>query len=322
MKKLYSGKRVAALLIAVLLGILCFSAPASAQESVDLGRKGSLTVRFGENETFFSGVEFSLYRVAEVSETGSFTLTGDFSQYPVALEDLDSSGWRSLAQTLSAYAARDELAPLRTQETGQDGTATFSGLTPGLYLAIGSQYTHEGIVYTPEALLLSLPGLGEDGSWEYDVESTCKFDQEERPGGFVQRKVQKVWDDEGNTDIRPEQIAVQLLKDGTVVDTVNLSQENNWQYTWDNLAAGATWQVVEAAVPDGYTVTVQQEGTTCVLTNTSKETTPDDPPSGDTPRLPQTGLLWWPVPLLALGGAVCLAAGLILRRGKGDSHEE
>lgn len=35
------------------------------------------------------------------------------------------------------------------------------------------------------------------------------------------------------------------------------------------------------------------------------------PPSG---RLPQTGQLWWPVPILAASGALCLKAGLI--RGK------
>ena len=35
----------------------------------------------------------------------------------------------------------------------------------------------------------------------------------------------------------------------------------------------------------------------------------------DGPRLPQTGQLWWPVPLLALAGAALMAAGILRRRG-------
>ena len=35
----------------------------------------------------------------------------------------------------------------------------------------------------------------------------------------------------------------------------------------------------------------------------------------DGPRLPQTGQLWWPVPLLASAGAALMAAGILRRRG-------
>jgi len=42
--------------------------------------------------------------------------------------------------------------------------------------------------------------------------------------------------------------------------------------------------------------------------NTYKGTTPT-PPS-----LPQTGQLWWPVPVLAAAGLFCLVLGLLRRR--------
>ena len=36
----------------------------------------------------------------------------------------------------------------------------------------------------------------------------------------------------------------------------------------------------------------------------------------DDPRLPQTGQLWWPVPLLAAAGLALLTAGLLCRKGQ------
>ena len=44
--------------------------------------------------------------------------------------------------------------------------------------------------------------------------------------------------------------------------------------------------------------------------------TPGNPP-GDTPKLPQTGQLWWPVPILGSGGLLLIAIGARLRRKGG-----
>lgn len=67
------------------------------------------------------------------------------------------------------------------------------------------------------------------------------------------------------------------ISTGTVADTVILSQENNWEYTWENLDGSSKWQVVEAETPDGYTVSVAQEGITFVITNTGPSDTPPPP---------------------------------------------
>ena len=100
-------KRSLALLLAV-----CCSPAALAYGAIDTGREASLTVFFGKDGDGFSGVEFQIYRAAEVSEGGTFTLTGDFADYPGQVNGLDRSGWRALAQTLEGYAARDGLSPM------------------------------------------------------------------------------------------------------------------------------------------------------------------------------------------------------------------
>lgn len=192
MKARHILKRFGTLLLVVLLGISCMAMTAYSSGNIETGRQGSLSVYFGENGRGFSEVTFSIYRVADISEDGTYTLTGDFAQYPVRMENLDSSGWRALAQTLDAYAARDEIASLMTRQTGPDGSFQITGLSTGLYLISGGQYIDEDIVYTPEPMLVSIPGLSADGTWVYDIVASCKFEREDTTDTPVSRKVQKV----------------------------------------------------------------------------------------------------------------------------------
>ncbi len=58
--------------------------------------------------------------------------------------------------------------------------------------------------------------------------------------------------------------------------------------------------------------TVQNE-TNTTNTAASTVTTTTKPTSSETEKLPQTGQLWWPVPLLGLAGLVSIAVGMRLR---------
>ena len=306
--------RLVVTLCSFLLIISCIAGTAFAYERIDTGQKTSLTVYFAENGNGFSEVEFRIYRVADMDETGALTLTGDFQSYPVSLENLDSSQWRALTQTLDTYAKRDRLPPLQTGKTDSDGAVVFSNLSVGLYLVTGDAYTEDGIVYTPEPMLVTLPGRAAEDEWDYDVVVSCKYDSEPMQN-WVERKVQKVWKDDGNEDKRPDSITVQLLENGIVVDTVRLSRDNNWEYTWENLSGSSEWLITEADVPDGYTVTVSREACVWILSNTYQESPPP-------PKLPQTGMLWWPVPLLICGGLLFITLGLYMRYRRRDSNEK
>ena len=129
----------------------------------------------------------------------------------------------------------------------------------------------------------------------------------------VTRRVQKRWDDIGYTRKRPASVTVELLNNGLVYDTRNLTAANKWQYTWENLPARDkngkenVWTLREIE-PTGYTSTVKTEGDTFIVLNSYKGT-----------KLPQTGQLWWPVPLLCAAGLTLLAAGLVLKKRRGDA---
>lgn len=95
--------------------------------------------------------------------------------------------------------------------------------------------------------------------------------------------VRKVWVDDGRD--RPDSVTVQLLRNGKAYDAVELSQSNNWAYTWDRLDGTYNWSVVEADVPEDYEAAYATGGSTTTITNT-KKAGPTDPTGPDAPDEP------------------------------------
>ena len=98
----------------------------------------------------------------------------------------------------------------------------------------------------------------------------------------------KTWKDNNNQDgIRPSSITVNLLANGRQVASKKVSASDNWQYSFDNLAAYAngqkiTYTVTEDAVA-GYTSTVDGYN----ITNTHNPTTPKKPQVPNNPTTPK-----------------------------------
>ena len=98
----------------------------------------------------------------------------------------------------------------------------------------------------------------------------------------------KTWNDNNNQDgIRPSSITVNLLANGRQVASKKVSASDNWQYSFDNLAAYAngqkiTYTVTENAVA-GYTSTIDGYN----ITNTHNPTTPKKPQVPNNPTTPK-----------------------------------
>ena len=265
---------------------ICPAPRAWAADVIDLGRTGSLTVTYRDDEAAVSGAEVELRRVADVSATGAFTWVDGYAGYGLSLDAEDTAAWRSIAQTLAAYAARDGLPSDALGVTNAAGEVSFVSLQPGMYLVTGALVELFGMRYTPEPALVAVPQFAEGGGWAYDVEAVLKFSSEQLPPAPEQTSVsvQKLWLDDASTD-RPVQVTVQLLRDGAVADERVLTAQNGWAHTWDGLDAGAVWTVVETAVPDGYTATVRRVGDVFVIENRADAAEPS--PDPDDPGAPQ-----------------------------------
>ena len=390
MKRKYWFQRTAAMVLCLLLCLCNMRTAASASEAypypaiTDWDSLCSLHLEFG-----VPGVAVRAYRVAEVSSDVRFTLTGDFANYPISLDNMTSAGWAALAQTLRGYVFLDDIRPTQTGVSDENGYVTFTDLPIGLYLVEGERIGNVEEGYRqPAPFMICLPNWEEitdpetgevRSGWQYDVSARPKYTTLD--GEVIMRRVLKVWEDDGNSLNRPAQITVTLLKDGEPYDTVELTAENNWRYTWEELDGDADWQLVESIGASNYTVSVSLQGVTYVVTNTySPPPPPENPPPENPPpenpppenpppenpppenpppenpnnpppvppppdvtidepdipladpdveidepdiplsMLPQTGQLWWPVPLLAVGGMMTLLLGLICRRRSSDDE--
>ena len=402
---------------AQLLVLLCLAALLPAQASaagvIDTSCDVRLTIEYRHDGEPVPSVPFNLYYVASVDAYANFTLAGDFANYPVSLENLTAAEWTARAETLAAYADRDALTPLDSGKTDAQGTLTFPNqqerLAPGLYLVIGRRLVTERYTYTTEPFLIALPNL-ENDTWRYEVTASPKHTRTENPivppDGTVDWRVIKIWKDDVE-ELRPDEVVIELLKDGKVYDTVRLNEKNNWRYTWKGLpkyhtdGSSIEWRVTEQPLKR-YTVRISRDGNTFLVVNTYAPQKPDSDTAtrtvikrwddtgyekqrpdtitvtllkdgtvydtrkisradgwqytwsnlprynpdgteivwtlresaahgytstiretGDTfiltntperQKLPQTGLLWWPVPVLAAAGLLFLILGTILKR--------
>lgn len=102
---------------------------------------------------------------------------------------------------------------------------------------------------------------------------------------------------------------MEVRRDGQLQQTVTLSAENNWMYTWKAVDDGSVWTVNEVNVPEGYTVGIQRSGDTFSITNTKPET-----PAGNRPQTGDTTNMTLYVLLMAASGLALLVVGIVLRK--------
>ena len=320
-------------LFAALLCItLLLAAAAMAAPAIDTARAVQLTVALRDDGAALPGAQLSIHRIASVGADGKLKVLAPFDKYNVKLDTGSESAMDGIADTLGAYVLRDQLAPAASCTSNDGGNAVFPDLQQGLYLVMGQRYVHNGRVYTIQPSLVQLPLWNAAGeAWIYDVVTNAKHESrpDEPQPAPINRKVLKVWNDNGHTASRPREVVVQLLRDGEVYDTVTLSMRNLWRHSWTGLDANHSWNLVEKET-EGYSVAVRQEGITFVVTNTYDS---ENPPSAPTPtptpkpdspglgdadrpsRLPQTGQPWWPAAMLAFVGLLLVVIGLARRRG-------
>lgn len=305
-------KRVISLFcVALLCLVSCITVFA---QSPDFDRECSLTLEYAIEGACFENLNISIYQVASLSEDCTFDPIPPFDAYEVSLNDItDQKEWSKLATTLSGYILADSISPTLSGTTSNMGKVEFSHLGQGLYLVDKVVGTNEKGTYVFEPFVLCLPSP--DGeNFEYDVLAKPKaFEFEPTPTG-TQYQVLKLWDDEGHKENRPQSVKVDIIKDGTVVETVTLSAENNWSYSWtDN--GQSEWNVVERDVKNGYKVLVDKKTTSFVITNKYESDSSSDTPSDDTVKTGDTRVIWPYVLILCLSGFVLIILGLLPLRG-------
>lgn len=306
------------------MALLCVFLPFCMNVCAKEDTPQTIIIEYTAGET-----EFSLYRVADFKENGTFTVVDPFVEYSAkvkgmnSLETLDADGWRKLSVALENLVVGNDLKPISVKKSDLDGMVSWEDVSKGLYLILGKQTKDADYIYTPSPILITVPNIGADGKWDYQVDIKHSKVEKIPLNKKVSLKTIKVWKDTDDRSKRPSEIKVALYKDGKFYERIILNRKNNWKYEWKNLSPGHKWTVLEMNVPDSYQAEYSKEGSCIYIINElekpdDSEKPKEDKPKGDTQekenKLPQTGQLWWPVPILAIMGLTAWMIGWLKRR--------
>ena len=314
--------------IGIVVLLLCFclcmlpcqvlaTSTTDAKEPISVEKACSLTIAYGYEGIAFPGQTVKLYKIADVSADFQYALTAPFTASGLILNGIQTQGeWNVIRSTVETQILANNITPIKSVETNASGQAHFTELTPGLYLASAVEVAHDNLTCFFDTVLVALPGLGIDGLWQYQVSVTAKPQllPPTEPDKEIQLKVIKLWKGDALRTDRPKDIEVEIFRNGQSHETVILSEENNWSYSWVGKDDGATWKVLERNVPAGYTMTVEQRETAFIITNARQDTpNPPLPPTGDT-----SNILLYTV-MMYVSGTMLIILGFV---GKRKRYEE
>lgn len=300
-------KRILPLILLLVMCLIALSPiRTQAVTPLDVDAEASLTLHYQKDGMAFAQLQIGIYRIAEASADGSFHLIEPFASYPINIHGIaKQEQWNQVAQTVYAYLIADQIAPNQEKMTDENGTVFFPGLDTGLYFVREAVAENTTGTYLFNQFMVYLPTPQSDGTYHYAVEANPKCTN------FIpkdQYSVTKLWQDGGEQQLRPEEITVDIYNDGTLFETQVLNADNNWSYTW-YVSDGdhSKWTVTERTVPEGYKVTIQQNGGHFSIINTHQSTS----------NVPQTGdssqpMLW--ILLLGFSGVILVILGIYSRR--------
>jgi len=281
------------LALQILLSLNCINT--YADEAAAQEQTGSICVQYPVD-----GASAFLWRIGDYSPDGKVTLEGKFAEYDAKMTNEAAKDAVTLSNlvfgTVEPYASG----------ISQNGMVGFSNLKRGVYLLYTAPMTAaDGYYYTFIPSIFYLPFAEETAegvkeSWNLQI--IVKNAKSKLPEELLVRKAWK-----GNSVSRLTAVSIDLYCDGVFQETVTLNAKNKWSYSWPINQNACAWTVRESAVPDGFTMSVTETESGFVVTNTCPN---------KSSKLPQTGQLWWPVPLLLIAGSAMLTAGILMKRRK------
>ena len=285
------SRKIIIFCLTIFLVLTCSYTVFAEEYNPDLTGSISVTLTDKKQNEAIVGAELSVYYVATVllDDDGNlmYDYTDDFKQFDTAIDDTE------LATKLDAFVSQHKV-PSTKITTNIDGTALCNGLPLGLYFIKQTGAVEGFAPCTP--FLVTVPNE-KDGEYLYKVNASPKTEV----ARLVSITIKKVWNTDKSTEAA-ESVTVQLLKNGSVVKTAILNAQNNWQITYADMPESDTYSIKEVNIPKGFTATYKQEDYVFTVTNTS--------------TLIQTGQLIWPIPVLAGGGMILIAVGIVLLQKK------
>lgn len=310
------SKKIVLMIAVAVCFIMALSLTAFAAPKIAESDNCNLTVGFQKTQVSedpdyaVAGVDVKLYRVCSMTDTGEVAPTEDFKELSISPEyDTVGEADSVRSQALSMVTSNTDVT--YTTKTDADKKARFTNIEKGIYLVVIDPYKNGDKEYGIDSAIVMIPEETNDNTWDYDLEIELK--------GFeiVKQKnvINVIWNDEDDKSKRPESVEVTFTSGNETV-TVTVDSENGWKAeVW---LENKEWTVTSLTV-DGYTYTVTPGDHTYNITYDKVKVEPQPEKKetvvieigGKEEEVPDTGLLWWPVSLLAVAGVSSVAYGVI-----------
>lgn len=282
-------QRAVTALLTALLAVCLLAAGTAASEAdrmpdLDQGQQGSLklTMTYTDpnaetgNVKLMSGVTVKLAQVASLSVEGgsaSYTMLEPYSSLGIDLAGMTASQSGEAAARLAELAVGSDV---RSAASSSDGTVTFAGLEPGMYLVF--QDAGANTAYRVDAIttmLLSVPYpvvSGAGNSWQYQVEAQPKTELEGPRNNGVITVTKQLYDGEtGLTYNPPENTelvfyvglftdqACTLRAEGTTDMPLRFFNSSTAVAVFENLVTDTTYYIAETDGNGNVIASIQQE---------------------------------------------------------------
>lgn len=254
-----------------------------AKEIINLDRLNNLTLNYNYNDYNFNNTLVKIYYIASINKDLNYQLSNDFIDYQIKINNIKSSyEWDILKQTIASYIEADNIKET-IEKSIEDNTLYIDNLKSGLYFIKTEKIDTLDYTLEFDSILINIPDLQEDGTWNYDISIYPKAKEHIKKYDNITYTVIKEWQD--NKINRPENIEIEIYKDGLLVDNQILSSNNNWMYKWNTLDDGSTWTVVERNIPTNYNVSISKDNLNFIIINTDSTYQEENPKTSDNIKL-------------------------------------
>jgi hypothetical protein len=158
------------LLVAVLFVIYVPVCVCAVSKS-EINKLGSITIDLSKSEVPVTGMNFTVYKIGDFLSLGDYTLTKEFFDSGIQLDELsNASKVTTASKELANYAESKNINGI-LKTIGENKTVVFNQLTLGYYLVVqtGTVKGYKGSSIC-DPFVLSLPMAGINGSgWIYKM---------------------------------------------------------------------------------------------------------------------------------------------------------
>ena len=209
MKKLW--KKLLAITTAVMMVVTLLPAMANASATIDYTQKGSITIKKttnvkkqGKDNEYevLPGAEFTLYKIAELTNAGYNMLVTNVAGYttPDSLLNLSKDQQKTVA---SQFANSDQTKgnKIKTMTTDDNGQAKFENLALGYYLVVETNAPEGYVASVPFFVAVPTSDTADDSnknpeneqadSWVYDITARPKNESVSIDKKIVEGKTRK-----------------------------------------------------------------------------------------------------------------------------------